>query len=168
MGGDVIADAIAFFAAFEGMDEGFKERARRVEAVLSAQETSFVLVTSPRPDAVNEAKFFAQKLGENDIDVEALIVNRVHPNPGEGNPEADRQRAHTLEGSALADHYRCLADLREIAHEERRHLAAIDSEIEGATVSRVPYLPFEVSDLDTLAAFADHLFERQATSVFGE
>jgi anion-transporting ArsA/GET3 family ATPase len=161
VGGDVIADAIAFFAAFEGMEEGFKERARRVEELLAADETSFVLVTSPRGDAVNEASFFARELSEHHISVDALVVNRMHPDPGPGNPTADRERASTLDGTALGDHYRCLADLRQVAHEEADHLSDITERLDRAPVYRVPYLPFEVCDLPTLTAFADELFERQ-------
>jgi anion-transporting ArsA/GET3 family ATPase len=50
VGADVIADAIAFFQAFEGMEEGFKERAARVDELLSEERTAFVLVASPKAD----------------------------------------------------------------------------------------------------------------------
>ena len=36
VGGDVVDDAIAFFQAFEGMEEGFRTRAARVEELLAA------------------------------------------------------------------------------------------------------------------------------------
>ena len=35
--------------AFEGMYEGFKERAGKVKALLKSREAAFVLVTSPNP-----------------------------------------------------------------------------------------------------------------------
>src|SRR6185295_2725027 len=70
-GGEIIADAIAFFAAFEGMDEGFKERAYKVEALLASDQAAFVLVASPKSDTVEEATFFASKLAEHHIDVRA-------------------------------------------------------------------------------------------------
>ena len=47
VGAEVIGDAIAFFAAFEGMEEGFAERANHVEQLLGEQSTAFVLVASP-------------------------------------------------------------------------------------------------------------------------
>ena len=83
VGGEVIDDAIAFFQAFEGMEEGFRERADAVLELLSADETAFVLVASPRRDTVEEAQFFAAKLAEADIAVRALIVNRMHPHFGD-------------------------------------------------------------------------------------
>ena len=162
VGGDVIADAIAFFVAFEGMDEGFKERAKRVEALLAADETAFVLVAAPRQDAVEEASFFATTLTDHGIEVRALIVNRMHPDPGPGSAAADRERAATLAGTDLGDLYRNLADLRKIAHSERRHLTDLAGRIAPAPVCEVPYLPFEVADLESLTAFGDHLFGRES------
>ena len=62
VGAEVVGDAVAFFQAFEGMEEGFRDRAQRVLDLLSEPSTAFVLVASPRRDAVDEAMFFADKL----------------------------------------------------------------------------------------------------------
>lgn len=157
VGGEVIADAIAFFAAFEGMDEGFKERARRVDALLSDPGTAFILVASPKSDTVAEATYFATRLSDHDIAVRALIVNRMHPDPGPGDVAADRRRAAEFAGTALGDHYTCVADLTAMVTTERAHLADLTERISPAPVCRVPYLPFEVTDLDTLARFGEQL-----------
>ena len=98
VGGEVIDDAVAFFQAFEGMEEGFRERADAVLELLSADETAFVLVASPRRDTIEEAQFFAAKLAEADITVRPLIVNRMHPTFGKGLAEAAGERAATLDG----------------------------------------------------------------------
>ena len=47
-GSEIVEDAMAFFRAFEGMEEGFRERARRVEDLLANPGTAFVLVVAPR------------------------------------------------------------------------------------------------------------------------
>ena len=60
VGSEAIDDVVSFFRAFEGMEAGFRDRALAVEALLAAPETGFVLVTSPRRDAMDEAQFFAQ------------------------------------------------------------------------------------------------------------
>ena len=86
VGAEVIDDAIAFFQAFEGMEEGFRARADAVLELLSHDETAFVLVASPRRDTIAEAEFFAARLAEADIAVRALIVNRMHPRFGDGRP----------------------------------------------------------------------------------
>ena len=62
VGSEVIDDVVAFFRAFEGMEAGFRDRALAVEELLAAPDTAFVLVTSPRRDAMEEAQFFAQQL----------------------------------------------------------------------------------------------------------
>src|SRR5207302_9521111 len=48
VGGEVVGDAVAFFRAFEGMEQGFRDRAGRVLELLSDQHTAFVLVAAPR------------------------------------------------------------------------------------------------------------------------
>jgi anion-transporting ArsA/GET3 family ATPase len=78
-GSEIVEDAIAFFRAFDGMEEGFRERARGVEALLSDPGTAFVLVAAPRRDSVAEARFFADRLAEAHQPVAALVVNRLHP-----------------------------------------------------------------------------------------
>ena len=163
VGGEVLADAIAFFAAFEGMEEGFKLRARLVEKLLADENTAFVLVASPKRDTVVEATYFAQKLAESSLRVRAVIVNRMHPAFGTATASADRERAETYAGSALADHYRSLADLQQMAHEEAEHLRHLTENVASAPMVGVPLLPFEVHDMASLLALGDHLFERAST-----
>jgi len=81
-GSEIVEDAMAFFRAFEGMEEGFRERARRVEELLENPGTAFVLVVAPRSDSIGEARFFARRLAENSVPVSALVVNRLFPNFG--------------------------------------------------------------------------------------
>ena len=69
-------------ARSKGMEEGFRERAKKVVELLGEPTTRFVLITSPRRDAVEEARFFAEKIGDHNLAVDALIVNRVHPRFG--------------------------------------------------------------------------------------
>ena len=78
-GADIVSDAVAFFQAFEGMEEGFRIRAGRVRELLRQPSTAFVLVASPRADSVGEAVHFADKLAETGMSVTALVVNRVQP-----------------------------------------------------------------------------------------
>jgi len=97
VGAEVLEDAITFFTAFSGMEEGFKNRANVVFELLASPRTAFVLVASPRRDTVEEADFFARRLAESGINVRALIVNRMHPRFGSGLAEASRERANTLD-----------------------------------------------------------------------
>ena len=83
IGGDVLEDTAEFFANLEGMYDGFKERAGEVAALLKSDVTSFIVVTSPSSDSVDEATFFAARLNESGLPFGALVVNRVHPRFGD-------------------------------------------------------------------------------------
>jgi anion-transporting ArsA/GET3 family ATPase len=160
VGGEVFDDAIAFFQAFEGMEEGFKERAELVLQALSSPETSFVLVASPKRDTVQEAHFFADKLAEADLAVAALVVNRMHPHFTDELPEALAARADTLDDSDLGGLFRNLADFALVAHREEDHLQGLADQVAPAPVIRVPFLRSDVHDLTGLDLVADQLFGR--------
>ncbi len=157
VGAEVIDDAVAFFQAFEGMEEGFRQRADAVLALLSDDDTAFVLVASPRRDTIEEARYFAEKLGDADIAVRALVVNRMHPRFGEGLAEAARERARTLEGTDLGGLYRNLAEFQLVASREEEHLAGLAEAVAPAPVVRVPFLSTDVHDLDGLTTLAEHV-----------
>ncbi len=159
-GADVLADAITFFQAFEGMETGFRDRAARVMELLAQQDTAYVLVASARRDTVEEATFFADRLRQSGLPVAAVIVNRLHPRFDDGVAGSERSRAlaAAVAGTALADLYTNLADLQLIAAREEEELAPLLAAADGATVVRVPFLPADVHDLGGLTAVGEHLF----------
>jgi anion-transporting ArsA/GET3 family ATPase len=165
VGSEVIKDIIAFFRAFEGMEEGFRERAQAVDRLLADPSTAFVLITSPRRDALEEAMFFADRLDENGQHVEALIVNRVHPSFGDEMPEGLRTTAAALRinrnepAERLAVLYDNLADFRAVAMLEREHLAGLREKIGDALAAYVPYLARDVYDFEALHEIGRLLFE---------
>ena len=157
VGAAVIDDAIAFFQAFDGMEQGFKQRAKRVEELLRAPEAAFVLVASPRRDTIDEATFFAEKLAESGLPVRALVVNRMHPRFAEGLAEATRERASSLGGQAVGDLYRNLADFQLVSSREDDNLAGLAATVAPAPVVRVPFLRSDVHDLEGLRRIEEHL-----------
>ncbi len=48
-GAEIVQDAVGFFQAFEGMEDGFRTRASAVHELLIDPATAYVLVTSARP-----------------------------------------------------------------------------------------------------------------------
>jgi anion-transporting ArsA/GET3 family ATPase len=171
VGTEVIDDVLAFFRAFEGMEEGFRTRANEMLALLGSDESAFVLVTSPRHDAVVEATYFADRLAEGSLAVEALVVNRVHPRYPGARPDVLRARADQLlvvagedvgdvdrgAALALAAQYENLADLEELAIREERELHGLEQRIGTVAVAHVPELAHDVHDFDALRAVAHHL-----------
>lgn len=158
VGADVIDDAVAFFQAFDGMEEGFKRRATRVQERLRDDDTAFVLVASPRRDTIAEATYFAEKLTEGGIPVRSLIVNRMHPRFDDGLAEATHQRADSLEGTDIGSLYRNLADFQLAASREEENLAGLADKVAPAPVVRVPFLRSDVHDLEGLRLIEAELF----------
>jgi anion-transporting ArsA/GET3 family ATPase len=148
--------------------------------LLTDQSTAFVLVTSPRQDAVEEATYFADRLSESGILVRGLIVNRIHPRfvgpSGEGAEEVARTLAgrsgdeggstgvETGEqtnvvktGEVLEAHLANLRDLEAVAAREEASFAPLAARLAPAPVVRVPVLPSDVSDLGGLTEVATYL-----------
>ncbi len=157
VGREVIDDIIAFFQAFEGMEAGFRERAAKVQSLIDDPETTFVLVTTPRRDSLDEATFFASRLQENGLGVAALVVNRVHPELGHDDPAALRELAAHTSDPALAAGLRNLADFRTMAVAERSAVAELEARIDSAAVAFVPLLDHDVHDVESLAVVGDYL-----------
>ncbi len=79
IGGEVLADAVAFFQAFEGMEAGFRQRAVAVAKLLRTDSTAWVLVCAPTPEAVEEGLILQAALAELSISFAAIVANRVQP-----------------------------------------------------------------------------------------
>jgi anion-transporting ArsA/GET3 family ATPase len=158
VGSEVVKDAVAFFTAFEGMEEGFRNRAQRVLQLLSEPGTRFILVTAPRRDAIDEALYFAHRLQESSISVDALIVNRLHPRFGPVPLVSVPDGPAGSEAAALAGLLANLRDLEEVARREEQYFEALAARVAPAPVARVPFLADDVHDLSGLDAIGAHLF----------
>lgn len=155
-GADIVHDAVAFFQAFEGMQEGFRDRAEHMRALLTQTSTAFVLVTSPRPDAIDECVHFAGKLAEADMEVRALVVNRIHPR------FADDARVESLRARSdpeLSPYVENLSGFTSLADREEEALAHLVTLVAPAPVSRLPLQTSDVHDLDGLLLLARGLFD---------
>ncbi len=164
VGSDVLADAVAFFQAFAGMETGFRERADEVVALIRASETSFVVVASPRHDTIGEAVWFAEQLLEQGVGVGAAIVNRTQPAFGDGTA-ADAAAAAVAadagsDGPVVAALWRNVADLRTLREAELEVMAPLAAIAGDDVVATLPLLDSDVHDLTGLQIIADHLFGR--------
>jgi anion-transporting ArsA/GET3 family ATPase len=163
VGSEVLADTVAFFQSFAGMESGFRDRADAVGQLLRAESTKFVLVASPQHDTVIEAVWFAEQLVAHQFVVSAAVVNRVQPQFGEGTvaDATSRDAAATERGDhAAAALWANLAELRTIADAHRAELAPLRAAIGADVVVEVPQLATDVHDLEALEAIAHHLFAR--------
>ena len=162
VGGDVLADAIAFFQAFEGMETGFRDRADSVSELLHSSITHYVLVASARHDTVEEARYFAARLADSKLSVAAVIVNRLQPRFGDATAEQALTAAATAETAGdhnLAGLWRNLAELRALADAEEGVIAPLIEDTGDTAIHRVPLLADDVHDLGGLREIAGHLFK---------
>lgn len=152
-GSEIVDDAIAFFRAFEGMEDGFKARAGHVREMLANASTAFVLITAPRRDAVNEAMFFAQRLAASHHGIDALVVNRVFPDFG--GPIAPLGGID--QKSPLGVLVLNLATMSAISAREDALLNDLAALVTPAPLVRVPFLSHDVHDLSSLIDVAHYL-----------
>jgi anion-transporting ArsA/GET3 family ATPase len=155
VGGAVVADAMAFFSAFEGMEQGFRDRATRVQKLLADPATAFVVVAAPRRDAVAEAIYFADRLRETADRVEALVVNRMFPSFGPVPAALETGSLNSPDVAALLTNWR---DLDKVADREEQHVAALAERLPVAPIVRVPFLSDDIHDLEGLAEVGRWLF----------
>ena len=154
-GADFLKDLAAFMLAFEGMFEGFKDRAARVNKLMRSADAAFVLVTSPTPLTIQEALYFHGALQADGVATAAVIVNRVQRDPrrhgGPDNVAALRealQLAGLKDENGLGDRLcRTLTEQSTLADLDRREIERLQRTLAGTPLFTVPRLRKDVHDL---------------------
>jgi anion-transporting ArsA/GET3 family ATPase len=176
LGFDLLADLSEFFSAFSGMVDGFRERAKRVNALISDPETCFFVVCGPQGEPITEAVYFHRKLVEAKLPVGGVIVNKVHfPTD---HARGDGEDLRTLLASELGDGELAervaanFADYQALAERDAANIDHLAAELRTQQVIRVPYLDEDVHDLAGLAEINRYLFatteERVALAAEGQ
>jgi anion-transporting ArsA/GET3 family ATPase len=172
---DLLQDLSEFFQSFGDMAIGFRERAQRVNELLGDRRTSFVLVTAPEREPIQEAIFFWRRLREARLPFGGVIVNKVHhdylrwaeDSDGLESKDALEQLASELErslngsrdGSDLARRvYENFQRYRVLAQRDRENIALLTERLEERRIIQVPYLDEDVHDLAGLAEIDRYLF----------
>jgi anion-transporting ArsA/GET3 family ATPase len=159
LGAQVLKDMQTFVAAFDTLFGGFRQRAQKTFELLQAQETAFLVVAAPEPDAMREAAYFVERLGAEQMPLAGLVVNRATRTlvPGLSGEQATAAADRLSNGSTTsapdgltAGLLRLHADrARLVAREERlrRRFAAAHPRVPAAVV---PALSTDVHDLEGL------------------
>lgn len=92
LGAAFLADITEFFLLLNSMYDGFVERARNVSAVLSREDTKFVVVSTSERIPVSEAAFFDEELRRRGLHVAGWLVNRLLPSSLVGDEVAGETR----------------------------------------------------------------------------
>lgn len=161
-GNDLIRDLTEFFGAMSGMVGGFRERAAKVEAMLADPSTTFLIVSGPTGEPIDEAVHLREKLAEQGLTLGGVVVNRVHATADPHEVHGDRLEAAVREAVADPDlAERVLASYeggRALAERDARSIEHLRDRFGGEALITVPEQSDEVHDLAGLLALGPHLF----------
>jgi anion-transporting ArsA/GET3 family ATPase len=161
-GGETLRELAEFVFSLQGMYDGFRERSRRVKALLRSPENTFVLVTAPGPAQVRAMLQFRRELKGEGLRVGSVVLNRVREPP----PPPEKQRscsefiAANLPPMAAARVQTALAEELQVATADLRAVEELRAQLGNTDLVILPELPLDVHDLCGLAeittAFARH------------
>jgi hypothetical protein len=175
-GKTLLDEIIGFLTVFASLREGFVARAHRVEQILRAPDTAFVLVSSASPGSSDDAAWLRDDLARRHVPVHAVVWNQSYVDidprgparPCTSLPPVDvdarvRALAPALPTTpALLEAARRMRALRQEAAAENQRFGRI---VDGLAQElppechrvRVPRLHEEVRDLAGLARLAELL-----------
>ncbi len=178
---DLLQDLSEFFQSFGNMAEGFSERAQRVKELLAHRDTTFLLVTAPEREAIDEGVYFWRRLKEAHLPFGGVVVNKVHHDfvrplePGafarDDSEEIEEETLarlpseldQALDDADLASRvYENFENYRALAVRDRENMARLTERLEEDCVLCVPYFDEDVHDLDGLAQVNRYLFSSSA------
>jgi anion-transporting ArsA/GET3 family ATPase len=146
-GPKIVEETIEFFRALSGMEAGLRTRAAEMSDLLRDDRTAFVLVSSPRAEAIDEARYLADALHAGDYRVGGVVVNMIHPAPA---PLSDALLDLDDLDGPLAEMLAYHHELTDLAAAERVELAQLVALAEDAVVREVPLLDHDVHDVAAL------------------
>ena len=159
LGAQVLRDMQTFVAAFDTLFGGFRQRAQKTFELLQAEETAFLVVAAPEPDALREAAYFVERLGAEQMPLAGLVVNRATRPlaPGLSGEQALAAAERLSNGSTTAAPDGLTAGLLRL-HADRARLVSRERRLRQRFVAAhprvptavVPALSTDVHDLDGL------------------
>jgi anion-transporting ArsA/GET3 family ATPase len=160
-GVDLLHDVSSFFRALTGVIDGFTERAAGVKALLADPGTTFLIVSSPQREPVEEAIYFHGKLREARMPFGGLIVNRVTPSVQDDDVDVEELTASLTEelGPVLAGKVaRTYAETQALAHRDLLAIARLEAELGIGDPVLIPQLEGDVHDSAGLLGVHRFLF----------
>ncbi|MDH3753517.1 MAG: AAA family ATPase [Acidimicrobiia bacterium] len=156
VGSRIVDDGVAFLNAFQGMEDGFRQRAHDVNDLLASKKTAVVLVTSPRHDTVPETRWFADQVANRGLRVAGLVINRTYPSFSDRPIDELVELWDAHADDALASAFAVLVDGQSVVADEHEATAELGV-VTSAPIVHVPLLDRDVRDLDSVAEVARYL-----------
>jgi anion-transporting ArsA/GET3 family ATPase len=158
-GTELLSDLGQFLAAFEGMYDGFKQRAEAVLQLMRDARTGFVVVTAAEGRSLEEAGHFVDRLAEARMHLLGVVVNRWRTGPRLFVPAPVRRDLSegTTGDRALAASLDVGEKLRALEARERAATELFAASTPEVPLRFVPQLPLGVHDVEGLSEMAGHL-----------
>ena len=162
LGAQVLRDLQTFVTAIDTVFGGFRQRAMKTYALLQADETAFLVVASPEPDALREAAYFVERLSQDAMPLAGLVINRASSSPDadlsadEAMAAAARLRAEDPT-SVTAGLLRLHADQTRLVERERTLRERFARAHPQVATTSVAALTTDVHDLSGLRRIGDLL-----------
>ncbi len=162
LGAQVLRDLQTFVTAIDTVFGGFRQRAMKTYALLQADETAFLVIASPEPDALREAAYFVERLSEDRMPLAGLVINRSSPAP-KGEVSADEAMAAAARlraedpTSVTAGLLRLHADQTRLVERERTLRERFARAHPQVATTSVAALTTDVHDLTGLRRIGDLL-----------
>ncbi len=156
-GPKIVEETVEFFRSLSAMEGGLRTRAAEMSVLLRDERTAFVLVSSPRAEAIDESTFLAEALQSGGFRLGGIVVNMVHPMPLPLSAKLLKADERGELGVHLAEQVHYHQELTELADAERVELATLVALADGAPVRQVPLFDHDVHDVAALRELGDLL-----------
>ncbi len=82
-GPQIVEDTMEFFRSLANIEPGLRRRASEVSTLLRSDAATFVVVSSPRAEAIGEAEHLVDALRAGGFPFGGVVINLIHPLPDE-------------------------------------------------------------------------------------
>ncbi len=159
-GVDLLADLSTFFELLGEMTEDFSMRAVKVERMLRASTTAFLLVSTAQDEPIDEAIWFRRTLRQSGLPFAGVVVNRVHHDVlGDHEPgEVEAALVGRLDPELAARVAANFRDYHALAAHDRRNVRRLREELGDCPLLLVPQLDDDIHDTEGLLRMHRYLF----------
>lgn len=152
-GGETLRELADFLVSFQGMYEGLREQSQHVQDLLRSDHVAFTLITSTAAAQVRAIETFHAQLQAANLDVRALVVNRVRRRPGYATHFEQTLAEVTSLLPTTEDRAPVVAALKEelaLAERDARAAETLQALLPRVPQICLPELPADAHDLEAL------------------
>ncbi len=168
VGGDMLEDLSEYLLLFQGMYEGFRERARSVQTLLHDPDSRFLVVATAQPSSLQDAALFHRELQRMELPFGGFLINRMLPGP-QGELRASEIQARCA-AHPDARGLQCDAFIERLVESQQRYAAAARHQQRLVEQFRIgfnpppelyhaPLLKADVADIEGLLSIGESVRE---------